>query len=83
LSTFLQSTFPTFPIYLKEGIPMSLNRVLKVATNKVYSGWDFNGDGMFDHDRVKGRDKRNRARYQRTLQKRFTQREIRTYEYVD
>lgn len=60
----------------KGEVDMSFQRVLKIATNKAYSGWDFNGDGMFEHDRVKGRDKRNRNKHQRTLEKRFTRKEI-------
>jgi hypothetical protein len=55
---------------------MSLNRVLKIAADKSYSGWDFNGDGRFPYDRVKGKDKRDRTKYQRTLEKRWMQKEL-------
>lgn len=55
---------------------MTMNRVLKIATNKSYSGWDWTYDGRFPEPRVKGKDKRQRSKYQRTLEKRFTKEEI-------
>lgn len=55
---------------------MSLNRVLKVAANKTYSGWDFNGDGMFNRERDKEKDKRISTKHQRTQERRWTQKKI-------
>lgn len=55
---------------------MTTNRVLKVTTNKSYSGWDWTYDGAFPEPRVKGKNKRQRSKLQRNLQKRFTRKEM-------
>lgn len=66
-----------FNLILNKGdVMMSLNRFFKVATNKKYSGWDFNGDGRFEHDRIKGTDKKNRTKYRRTLENRMMNKEF-------
>lgn len=53
-----------------------LNRVMKLKTNKLYSGWDWTCDGIFQKPRVKGKYKRQRSKYRRTVEKRFTQKEV-------
>lgn len=58
---------------------VTISRVSKIASTKKYSGWDFNGDGRFPHDRVKGKDKKNRTRFRRTLEKEMLKKEIDMY----
>lgn len=59
---------------------MTLNRRLKLETNKTYDGWDWTMDGRFDEPRVKGRDKQMRSKHQRTIEKRITRKEARNYD---
>lgn len=48
---------------------MTLNRTLKLATNKTYDGYDWTEDGRFEKPRVKGINKRRRSKYQRTIER--------------
>lgn len=54
----------------------TFNRELKIRTNKTYDGWDWTMDGQFKEPRVKGKDKKARSRYSRTLEKRLSKKEI-------
>ena len=55
---------------------MTLHRIMKIETNKTYGNWDWTMDGQYDKPRVKGKDKRRRSKYQRTIEKRMTRKEI-------
>lgn len=55
---------------------MTFNRVSKIKTSKLYSGWDWTRDGIFQKPRVKGKYKRQRSKYRRTLEKRMTKKEV-------
>jgi hypothetical protein len=59
---------------------LTLNRRLKIETNKTYDGWDWTQDGRFDEPRVKGADKRRRSKYQRTIEKRITRKEAEQFD---
>lgn len=54
----------------------TFNRQLKIKTNKTYDGWDWTMDGQYNKPRVKGKDKKARTRYSRTLEKQYTQQEL-------
>lgn len=55
---------------------MSINRFFKASSSKKFSGWDYNGDGRFPYDRVKGKDKELRKRHRRTLEKEMIRKEL-------
>jgi len=58
---------------------MTLRRTLKQLSNKKYSGWQFNGDGLFPDERVKGKYKKKRNRHERALNKELTKHDIQTH----
>ncbi|WP_078598605.1 hypothetical protein [Evansella clarkii] len=53
----------------------TFQRQLKAETNKSFDVIDYGKDGQFPEPRVKGKDKKLRSKYQRTLEKRFLQKE--------
>lgn len=58
---------------------MTLNRAIKLQTNKTYGNWDFTLDGAADEPRVKGKDKHLRSKYSRTIEKRLTKEDTRIW----
>ncbi|MCR6108603.1 hypothetical protein HXA34_20145 [Salipaludibacillus agaradhaerens] len=54
----------------------TFQRQLKLKTNKSFDIIDYGKDGAFQEPRVKGKDKKLRSKYQRTLEKRSLQREL-------
>lgn len=52
-----------------------MNTVVKKIVDKTYTGYDYTYDGAYP-PRVKGRDKKKRARLRRNIEKRLTKEEI-------